>query len=251
MISSVAALALLVLVGGATVIYLGVYNVAASEPHWPATRWLIETVRVRSIKAHAAGIVAPADLGTQTRIVAGTSHFSDHCVVCHAGPGVEADDMAEGMYPKPPALADAAKQYTPGELFWILKNGIKMTAMPSWGDHSDDDLWNTVAFIEKLPGMTHEEYGTLTAAAEAAGGHHMHGSGEMIMPGHNMPAANPQPNQNTHDWRKAIAPSERQRATRQEYNGVIPSVAKRRNIASIRWGGSFAPLSSHQVNTAM
>lgn len=198
-VSSIAFLVLVVLVGGAGFIYSGIYNVAATEPHWPGTRWLIETARVRSIKAHASGIVVPADLSTQARIVAGTSHFSDHCVGCHAGPGVEADDMAEGMYPKPPVLTHAAEQYTPAELFWILKNGIKMTAMPSWGDHSDDDLWNTVAFVEKLPGMTHEEYETLIAAAEAAGGHHMHGAGEMSMPRHDMPATNPQPNQDTHD----------------------------------------------------
>ena len=186
-IPSITVLILVVLVGGAAITYSGVYNVAATDPHWPLTRWLIETARVRSIKAHASDVVAPTDLGTQARIVAGTSHFSDHCVVCHGGPGVDADDMAEGMYPKPPALTDAAKQYTPGELFWILKNGIKMTAMPSWGDHGDEDLWNTVAFLERLPGMKHEEYEALTTAAEAAGGHHKHGAGEMDMPGHDMP----------------------------------------------------------------
>jgi hypothetical protein len=33
--------------------------------------------------------------------------------------------------------------------------------------------------------------------------------------------------------------------------GPIPAVAKRRNIASIRFGCSFAPPSSHQISTAM
>jgi len=32
---------------------------------------------------------------------------------------------------------------------------------------------------------------------------------------------------------------------------MMPSLARRRNIASIRWAGSFAPPSSHHVNTAM
>jgi mono/diheme cytochrome c family protein len=194
-IESIIALVFMVLAGGAVFVYSGIYNVAATEPHWSATRWLIEKARVQSIKAHAAGIAAPADLPTRTRIVAGASHFSEHCVGCHAGPGVEADDMAEGMYPKPPALTDAAKQYTPSELFWILKNGIKMTAMPSWGDHSDDELWNTVAFVEKLPGMTREDYESLTAATE---GHHKHGAGEMNMPGRDMPPATPQPDHDSH-----------------------------------------------------
>jgi mono/diheme cytochrome c family protein len=198
-VPSIVILPLVVLIGGAGIIYSGAYNVAATAPHWPATRWLIETARVRSIKAHAGGIVPPTDLGSQARVVAGTSHFSEHCIVCHAGPGVEADDMADGMYPRPPALTHVSGQYSPGELFWILKNGIKMTAMPSWGDHSDDDLWDTVAFLEKLPGMTHEEYEALMTAAEAAGGHHKHGVGAMDMPGHEMPETNSHADHDSHD----------------------------------------------------
>lgn len=90
--------------------------------------------------------------------------------------------MAEGMYPKPPVLNDVAQRYTPGELFWILKHGIKMSGMPSWADHGDDDLWNIVAFLEKLPGMNSSTYQALVARAEAAGGHHMHHDMDMPMP---------------------------------------------------------------------
>jgi hypothetical protein len=28
-----------------------------------------------------------------------------------------------------------------------------MTGTPAWSDHSDEELWATVAFVEKLPGM--------------------------------------------------------------------------------------------------
>ena len=167
---------------GVTVVYSGAYNVAASEPHSGPVFWLLETARVRSIKAHAKGILPPGDLTRQERIDAGASHYTEHCAACHSAPGVQADDMAEGMYPKPPSLTDATKRYTPGELFWILKNGIKMTGMPSWGDHSDEDLWNAVAFLEKLPGMSPGEYQKLKSAAEAAGGHQVHGGMEMPMP---------------------------------------------------------------------
>lgn len=160
---------------GAAFIYSGAFNVAATEQHSSVVHALFETARVRSIQTHAAGIVAPADLGSETRIVNGTSHFAAHCAVCHTAPGVEADDMAGGMYPKPPVLTDVARRYTPGELFWILKNGIKMSGMPSWADHGDDELWNTVAFMQRLPGMNEQDYGKLVMASMAAGGHHMHG----------------------------------------------------------------------------
>lgn len=184
-------LAVLVVLGGAAFIYSGAYDIAATSPHWPITYWVLQTVRDRSIEANAAGIAPPADLGSQARVVAGTSHFSEHCAECHSAPGVKAEDMADGMYPKPPVLTDVSKRYTPGELFWILKHGIKMSAMPSWADHGDDQLWNAVAFLEKLPGMTPEQYGKLVVAAKAAGGHNMHdmhGGGQTTtdMPGMDM-----------------------------------------------------------------
>ena len=104
--------------------------------------------------------------------MAGVTHYAEHCVVCHGAPGVERGDLAEGLYPRPPNLADAARVYTPGELFWIVKHGIRMTGMPAWGAHSDDELWATVALIEKLPGMTDQAYATLVAASPARDGHH-------------------------------------------------------------------------------
>lgn len=177
------------LVGGAAFAYSGIYDVAANDPHWPITYRVLDAARVRSIKVHAAGIVAPADLGDQARVVAGTSHFSEHCSTCHSAPGVEASDMADGMYPKPPVLTDVAQRYTPGELFWILKHGIKMSGMPSWTDHGDDDLWNAVAFMEKLPTMSEADYGKLVMASMAAGGHHMHGG--HAMGGMSMDAGSP------------------------------------------------------------
>jgi len=40
-------------------------------------------------------------------------------------------DIARGLYPQPPDLANAATLYSPAELFWIVKNSIKMTGMGS------------------------------------------------------------------------------------------------------------------------
>jgi mono/diheme cytochrome c family protein len=100
-------------------------------------------------------------------------------------------EIAKGLYPKPPDLAVTSKRYTGAELFWIVKHGIKMTGMPAWADHSDDELWATVAFIEKLPGMTEQDYAKLVAASGAQGGHH---DSQEAPPG---PA--PQPAENAHD----------------------------------------------------
>jgi mono/diheme cytochrome c family protein len=167
------AVALLALGAGVT-IYAGVYDVAATEPHWPATSWILETARIRSIKAHAAGIAAPPSFNDPAKIPIGVGHFAAHCAVCHGAPGVPRGDIARGLSPPPSDLAVAAKSYSAGELFWILKHGIKMTGMPAWSDHSDEQLWATVAFVQKLPGLTQDEYARMIVASMARGGQHHH-----------------------------------------------------------------------------
>jgi mono/diheme cytochrome c family protein len=170
------AVVILSVAGAFTFIYDGVYNVAATEPHWPITYWVMETARVQAIKAQAADIKPPADLMDEARVVNGTEHFAAHCASCHGAPGVPRGDIANGLYPKPADLRESARRYTPGELFWIVKNGIKMSGMPSWSDHSDDELWGTVAFIEKLPTMSEADYAKLVMTnIMRGGGHHSHG----------------------------------------------------------------------------
>lgn len=76
-------------------------------------------------------------------------------------------------------MTAAARAWKPRELFWIVKHGIKMSGMPSWADHGDDQLWNSVAFLQKLPNLRAEDYDSLLAAAKAKGiGHQM---GDMPM----------------------------------------------------------------------
>ena len=175
------------LLGGFAVIYTGAYDVAATEPHWPVTHWIMETARIRSIEAHAAGIRAPPNFNDPTNIPIGVEHFAAHCAVCHGAPGVPRGDIAQGLYPPPPDLAKAATLYIPGELFWIVKNGIKMTGMPSWADHSDAELWATVAFVKKLPDMSEQDYARLVMANMAHGAQDHHGGSEDGRPGPTAP----------------------------------------------------------------
>jgi mono/diheme cytochrome c family protein len=168
--------ALTLVLGAGAVIYVGLYDVAATTPHWPATAWLLEAARTRSIKAQAAGIAVPPRLDDPAKVIIGVEHYAVHCAICHGAPGVPKGDIAQGLYPPPPDLANTAPLYTPAELFWTLKHGIKMTGMPAWSDHTDDELWATVGFLEKLPSMSEQDYAKLIMASIAHGGHHHAGT---------------------------------------------------------------------------
>jgi mono/diheme cytochrome c family protein len=169
-LATILVVVLVQVIGTAAAIYSGVFNVAATDAHWSLTQEVIDVARVRSIKARALGIAPPVNLADHKRVVAGTSHFAEHCVSCHSAPGVVSGELAKGMYPQPPVLTDSAEDWSQAELFWILRNGIKMSGMPSWPGLSDDDLWNIVAFLQKLPGMSEQDYGNLVKEAVAARG---------------------------------------------------------------------------------
>lgn len=156
--------------GGAAFVYSGAFNVAATEPHSPAIYWLMEKARIRSIHVRGAGLTAPSGYDEPSKLAGAAGHFSEHCATCHGGPGIKPSVWAEGMYPSPPNLKEAASRYTPGELFWILKNGIKMSAMPSMASDGDEMLWSTVAFLEKLPSLSEDDFNELWMTAQAAGG---------------------------------------------------------------------------------
>ena len=95
------------------------------------------------------------------------------CFNCH---GKEGDGMGEAgkiLNPAPRNFTNCKfhKKRKDGELFWVIKNGIKMTGMPAWADHSDEEIWATVAFLKKLPSLTPQDYAKLIMARMKHGGH--------------------------------------------------------------------------------
>ncbi len=146
--------------------YSGFYNVSAMEPHYGLTLWIINTLKDNSIEHHAKEIKAP-NLNNTTLVKAGFVRYREMCTGCHGGPGLSRDDIGRGLYPMGPALANSVRELSPSELFWITKNGIKMTGMPAFGNtHPDDKIWEIVSFLEKLPGMTQEQYEALNKATK-------------------------------------------------------------------------------------
>jgi mono/diheme cytochrome c family protein len=142
----------------------GLYDVGADTPHWAWVERLAAATRNASIDARAKDVAAP-DLSKPELIAEGAEHYSEMCVDCHRAPGVEESEIRKGLYPKPPDL-HAAPRADPSRQFWVIKHGIKMSAMPAWGvTHDDPAIWGIVAFLQKLPTLSAAEYQRLTANA--------------------------------------------------------------------------------------
>jgi mono/diheme cytochrome c family protein len=100
---------------------------------------------------------------------AGFHHFHDTCRICHGAPGIASSEFAQGLYPRPPDLAssDLHREMNDPKIFWIIKNGLKMTGMPSFGvTHSDQELWDMVAFIDRLSTLQPDQYNAIVKEAD-------------------------------------------------------------------------------------
>ena len=146
-----------------TVVYTGAYNVAASDQHADAVRWTLDTTMPRSVASRAGGIELPED---PSLVAEGAGHYAQSCAYCHGAPGQDAAEWSRGMRPEPPHLMEAATEWTPEEIHWIVANGIKMTGMPAFGEHhSSAEILALTAFVSALPGLSAEEYARLTGSA--------------------------------------------------------------------------------------
>jgi mono/diheme cytochrome c family protein len=97
----------------------------------------------------------------------GLAHFADHCAVCHGNDGSGKTPIGKNVYPKAPDLRLSDTQsMSDGELFWVIHNGIRFTAMPAWGEGDpaqDKDSWKLIHFIRHLPQLTPEELDQMKA----------------------------------------------------------------------------------------
>jgi cytochrome c553 len=112
----------------------------------------------RSVAAHAPELTVP-DLNDPNLVARGALHYATGCAACHGAPGELASPIAQQMTPVPPGLYGAWRDFDPSQLFWIIQNGVKLTAMPAWpAPQRSDEIWDMVAFVEHLRTLTTPDY---------------------------------------------------------------------------------------------
>lgn len=160
-------LVILVLLGtaaGATLVVGGAYDVAATEPHTAPVNHLLEFAMRRSVRLRSHAVQAP-DLSDEQRLRNGLRIFRSSCVQCHGAPGVAPERFAAGMMPPPANLVDTARHWKAQEIYWVVRQGAKMTGMPAWEYRlGDGEIWDVVAFVMRLPALSPKDYADWSAA---------------------------------------------------------------------------------------
>ena len=209
--------------GASVFVYSGIYNIGADDHHTKPVFAVLQTLRDRSIHIRSKDIAVP-DLQDPQLILKGAGQYAAMCTGCHLKPGMKDSEIRPGLYPQPPNLSQM--HVDPKDAFWVIKHGIKMSAMPAWGgSHDDPTIWSMVAFLQKLPDMTPAQYKDMVAKAppdedmdmDGDGGHshgdaadeNAHGAAnmkDMVMSGeagHSHSAAA----EDGHDYATAAAPA--------------------------------------------
>jgi len=165
----IGALAILFGIGSAVFFFGGYYSVAGTAEDPAAVTWALTKVRTASVSRYATDS-PPAGFGDTAMVQAGAKAFASYgCANCHGAPGVPWLKYSEGLHPDPPDLKKVVGDLSPAQLFWIIKNGINMTGMPSFelAGAKDDEIWAIAAFVKKLPTVSDADYKSWTASAES------------------------------------------------------------------------------------
>ena len=164
LLAFIGALGIVVAIAAGVYFFGGFYSVAATQADPPPVAWALIKVRMASVDRHATDR-PPAGYDSADKVQAGAkAYLARGCTNCHGAPGVEWQKFSEGLRPDPPDLTKVVPDREPRHLFWVVKNGINMTGMPSFGavGMEDPEIWSVVAFLKKLPGVSEADFKTWT-----------------------------------------------------------------------------------------
>lgn len=152
---------------------MGIAPVATSAAPMPFEKMLAhKALNARIDKEMPKSAPIQAD---EANYLAGVQVYRQHCAVCHGLPMEAPTAIAKGMFPRPPQLfrGKGVTDDEPGETYWKVTNGIRMTGMPGYSQSlSTTQMWQVsllLANADKLPEAAKVALASASAQAPAAG----------------------------------------------------------------------------------
>jgi mono/diheme cytochrome c family protein len=119
-------------------------------------------------KVRASGIGTNPVAGDSQAIQAGREAYTGSCAQCHGAAGDGKGVFGQTTFP--PATdftSQPARDLSDQQMFYIIKNGLGFTAMPSYaGQYADADIWTLVSFIRELQKSQLKAFAELPATRE-------------------------------------------------------------------------------------
>jgi mono/diheme cytochrome c family protein len=140
---------------GALLVIVGLAQIKIDALQEPGQLETVLASRAKHILVgwRSRGGIPPAPTNLQASIEEGDKFFGADCAACHGTDGRTPTDAGRWMYPRAADLTSSDVQgYSNAELFWIIKNGIRLSGMPAFGRvEPDEHIWNLVHYVRALP----------------------------------------------------------------------------------------------------
>jgi mono/diheme cytochrome c family protein len=132
---------------------LGVVPVQADVAPGRLETRLLGSALHAAVARHASRAANPMP-PSEENLIAGAKIYREMCSRCHGASKESDNTFGQSFYPPAPQLPLARISYTDGELFWIVKHGIRNTAMPAWGTFlSDQEIWQVITLLRKFDSL--------------------------------------------------------------------------------------------------
>ena len=146
---------------GLIFLFSGGIPVATSGSALPFER-IIAKIAIREAIGDSESKKSPIEFD-EPSLLGGAKIYLTNCAICHGNINGSTSVIAKGLFPKPPQLFKPNEGVTDdpiGETYWKVKNGIRLTGMPGFGNSlSDIQLWQVSELLlnaEKLPAKVHD-----------------------------------------------------------------------------------------------
>ena len=173
-----ALLYIMILIGAVIAVLILILRLLPSI-NWPATRKpgqletrLADYVTSNWVRRHAAKETNPFR-PTPENLKAGQTDFEEHCATCHGLDGSGENRFEADFYPPIPKLTGGTQKWSDGELYFVIANGIAMTAMPGFGkNHDPNEIWGMVLWVRHLGQLSSLEKAAIESRAHMTSDQH-------------------------------------------------------------------------------
>ena len=87
----------------------------------------------------------------KTDSIMGATIYRQSCSRCHGLTDRSDNTYGKSFYPPAPNFALSGTTFSEGEIFWIVKHGIRNTAMPAWGSLlTDEEIWRVAGVVRNF-----------------------------------------------------------------------------------------------------
>src|SRR5882724_11277355 len=135
------------------ILRLGLVAVNADMPPSALESRVAKMALQASVVRHAEQQLNPVS-PTEENLIAGADIYKEECARCHGQANGHISILGSSFYPPVPQLPGHPSDRSDAELFWIVKHGVRNTAMPAWGKQlSDNDIWQVVGLIKNFDSL--------------------------------------------------------------------------------------------------